>query len=467
MFDIRHALLTPARLAAELTRSIYTNPLNPLSFTQGARTIAAGAEVFERATRKFGKPDFNLGYTKIDGRRVDIAQKVLLEKPFCNLLHFRRKIKRDDPKVLIVAPMSGHYATLLRGTVKALLPHHDVYITDWTDARQVPLSAGKFDLDTYIAYVREFLSMLGPDTHLIAVCQPAVPVYAAVALMEEENDPNRPLSMTLMGGPVDARISKTQVTRLAEDRPLSWFEKNVVTDVPFYYPGGFRKVYPGFVQLSGFMSMNLDRHVGSSMQFFKHLVQGAGQDAEHHRNFYDEYLAVMDITGEFYLQTVETVFQKFSLPAGKMMWKDPFTGQSHRVNPGAITRTAILTVEGELDDISAHGQTTAAHTISVNLPADKQYHHFQEGAGHYGIFNGSRWKSQIMPRVRHFIRQMDDPSRTPIPEHDLGLIPDLAAPQYDPKVHGIEAVLARKADKAPPTEKEKEKSGFHNAEEDA
>lgn len=467
MFDLRHALLTPARLAAEMTHSIYTNPANPLSYTPGARTIAAGAEVFERATRKFGKPGWNLEYTKIDGKKVDISIDTLMEKPFCNLLHFRRKTKRDDPKVLIVAPMSGHYATLLRGTVKALLSHHDVYITDWTDARQVPLSAGRFDLDTYIAYVREFLSMLGPDTHLIAVCQPAVPVYAAVALMEEENDPNRPLSMTLMGGPVDARISKTQVTKLAEDRPLSWFEKTVVTDVPFYYPGGFRKVYPGFVQLSGFMSMNLDRHIGSSINFFKHLVQGAGHDAEHHRNFYDEYLAVMDITAEFYLQTVETVFQKFALPTGKMVWKDPFTGQSHRVNPGAITRTAILTVEGELDDISAHGQTTAAHEISVNLPANRQYHHFQEGAGHYGIFNGSRWKSQIMPRVRHFMRQFDDPKRSPIPAHDLEIVPDLAAPQYDHNVHGIEAVLARKADKAPATETEKSKSGFHNAEEDA
>lgn len=464
LYDLQHALLTPARLAAEMTRSMYANPANPLSFTKFGRTLAAGAEVFERATRKFGKPDFNLGYTKIDGKQVDIVQSVLLEKPFCNLLHFRRKIKRDDPKVLIIAPMSGHYATLLRGTVKALLPHHDVYITDWMDARQVSLSAGKFNLDSYIAYVREFLAMLGPDTHLIAVCQPAVPVYAAVALMDEDDDPNRPLSMTLMGGPIDARVSKTQVTELAESRPLSWFEKTVVTDVPCYYPGAFRKVYPGFVQLSGFMSMNLDRHVGSSVQFFKHLVQGAGQDAEHHRNFYNEYLAVMDITAEFYLQTVETVFQTYALPTGKMVWKDPITNQSRIVNPAALKRTALMTVEGELDDISAHGQTTAAHEISVNLPANLQYHHFQEGAGHYGIFNGTRWQTQIMPRVRHFIRQMD-PGRTPIPAGDFEKAPDLAAPQYDHNVHGIEAVLARMAKKSPPTENEKEKSGFHNAEE--
>lgn len=467
LFDLQHAMLTPARLLAEATRSMYANPANPLAFTKMGRTLAASAEVFERATRKFDKPEWNLDYTKIDGDKVDIIRDVLLEKPFCKLVHFRRKCKRDDPKVLVVAPMSGHYATLLRGTVKALLPHHDVYVTDWMDARQVPVSAGKFNLDTYIAYVREILTLLGPDTHLIAVCQPAVPVYAAIALMEADEDPNRPLSMTLMGGPIDARVSKTKVTQLAEEKPLSWFEQNVVADVPFYYPGAFRKVYPGFVQLSGFMSMNLDRHIGSSVKFFQHLVEGAGHDAEHHRNFYNEYLAVMDITAEFYLQTVETVFQTFSLPRGKMTWKDPFNGQVYPVKPDAIKHTALLTVEGELDDISAHGQTTAAHEISVNLPADHQYHHFQPGVGHYGIFNGTRWNNEIMPRVRHFIRQFD-PGRTPIPASDLEAIPDLAAPQYDHDIHGIEAVLARKAqDTSPPKPEDKEKSGFHNAEENA
>lgn len=464
LYDLQHALLTPARLAAELTRTVYANPMNPLSFTPLGRTVAAGAEVFERATRKFGKPDFGLDQTAIDGRTITTSEETVYERPFCRLLHFRRHIKRDDPKVLIVAPMSGHYATLLRGTVEALLPHHDVYITDWIDARQVPLAEGKFDLDDYIAYVREFLTMLGPDVHLIAVCQPAVPVYAAAALMDADDDPNKPLSITLMGGPIDTRVSKTQVTQLAEDRPLSWFEKTVCTDVPMYYPGAYRKVYPGFVQLSGFMSMNLDRHVGSTVKFFGHLVQGAGNDAEMHRKFYNEYLAVMDITQEFYLQTVETVFQKQLLPKGQMKWKDPFTGTVHPVDPKALRRVAMLTIEGELDDISAHGQTTAAHEISTNLPADKQYHHFQENVGHYGIFNGSKWRSQIMPRIRHFIRQQD-PGHDPIPARDLEKIPDLAPAQYDHDVHGIEAVLARKAKKGPLTEEQKSRNGFHNAEE--
>lgn len=464
-FDLQHALLTPARLAAEATRSLYANPLNPLSFTQFGRTLAAGAEVFERATRKFGKPAFELPTTIIDGQVVEVAEQIIFEKPFCNLIQFRRKVERNDPKVLIVAPMSGHYATLLRGTVAALLPHHDVYITDWLDARQVPLSAGDFNLDSYIAYVREFLGILGPDTHLIAVCQPAVPVFAAVALMESDDDPNRPLSMTLMGGPIDPRVSKTAVTELAEQRPLSWFEHAVCSVVPFYYPGAHRKVYPGFVQLSGFMSMNLDRHVGSHMKFYSHLVQGDGESAESHRKFYDEYLAVMDITAEFYLQTVETVFQTHALPRGKMKWKDPFTGKSHTVNPKAITRTALLTVEGELDDISAHGQTTAANVLCMNLPAKKQYHWFQENVGHYGIFNGTRWKTQIMPRIRHFIREMD-PGRSPIPEADLALIPDLKPERWDHDKHSIEAVRRRLKIRVSPPNKS-EKSGFHNAEENA
>lgn len=467
LYDLQHALLTPARIAAELTRSVYASPSNPLAYTRLGRTIAAGAEVFERATRKFGEPDFGLTHTLIGGKTIDITEQVVLQKPFCNLLHFRRDIKRNDPQVLIVAPMSGHFATLLRGTVEALLPHHNVYITDWIDARQVPKAEGKFDLDDYIAYIREFLTMLGPDTHIIAVCQPAVPVYAAVALMEADNDPNTPLTMTLMGGPIDARVSKTAVTELAEQRPLSWFERTVVADVPFYYPGAFRRVYPGFVQLSGFMSMNLDRHVGSTVKFFNHLVLGDGESAESHRKFYNEYLAVMDITAEFYLQTVKTVFQDFALPRGTMVWRDPLTGMDIPVKPGAIKHTALLTVEGELDDISAHGQTTAAHTISTGLAAEKQFHLFQENVGHYGIFNGSRWRNQIMPRVRHFMRAHDS-RRDPIPDSDQKLIPDIAPEQFNPAVHSIEAVRkrakssgSRRADAAP----HNNKSGFHNAEE--
>lgn len=452
-------MLTPARIMAEITRTVYANPSNPIAFTKVGRTIAAGAEVFERATRKFGEPDFGLTETIIGGKKVDVIEQVVLAKPFCNLLHFQRQTKRNDPQVLIVAPMSGHFATLLRGTVEALLPHHDVYITDWVDARQVPLKDGKFDLDTYIAYVREFLTMLGPDTHVIAVCQPAVPVYAAIALMEANEDPNCPRSMTLMGGPIDARVSKTAVTELAEHRPLNWFEQVVVTTVPHYYPGAHRRVYPGFIQLSGFMSMNLDRHVGSAVKFFGHLVKGDGDSAEAHRKFYNEYMAVMDITAEFYLQTVKTVFQDFALPRGRMVWKDPATGMTHEVRPEAITHTALLTVEGEMDDISAHGQTTAAHTISTGLPAEKQFHLFQENVGHYGIFNGSRWRGQIMPRVRHFIR-MHDRKRDPIPEADLMLIPDAQPIQFNPSVHSIDAVRQRN-NKNQKKSKANEKAGFH------
>ncbi len=470
LYDLQHALLTPARLVAEMTRSAYANPANPMAFTKLGRSIAAGAEVFERATRKFGEPDFGLTETTIDGEKIAVTEKVLIKKPFCNLAHFQRKIKRDDPTVLVVAPMSGHFATLLRGTIQALLPHHNVYVTDWIDARQVPLSEGRFDLDNYIAYLRDFMSLLGPDTHLIAVCQPAVPVYAAVALMNADKDPNTPLSMTLMGGPIDPRVSKTAVTELAEDRDISWFEQTVVTDVPFYYPGAHRRVYPGFIQLGGFMSMNLDRHVGSTIKFFGHLVQGDGLSAESHRKFYNEYLAVMDITAEFYLQTVETVFQKHALPKGEMVWKDPLTGLSHTVDPKAIQHTALLTVEGELDDISAHGQTTAAHEISTSLPAEKQFHHFQENVGHYGIFNGSTWRSQIMPRIRHFIRDQDQ-GRTAVPAADLKKIPDLKPEQYDRKRHGIDAVNARKEkssaknDESTARKNTGDKSGFHNAEE--
>lgn len=465
LYDLQHALMTPARLMAEMTRSAYANPANPMAFTKLGRSIAAGAEVFERATRKFGEPDFGLTETTIDGKTVEVTEKIVATKPFCHLVNFQRDTKRKDPTVLIVAPMSGHFATLLRGTAEALLPHHNVYITDWIDARQVPKADGKFDLDDYIAYLREFLTFLGPNTHVIAVCQPAVPVYAAIALMEADNDPNTPLSMTLMGGPIDPRVSKTAVTELAEERDISWFDQTVVTNVPFYYPGAHRRVYPGFVQLGGFMSMNLDRHVGSAIKFFGHLVQGDGLSAEGHRKFYNEYLAVMDITGEFYLQTVETVFQKHALPKGEMVWKDPFTDLSYTVKPEAIKRTALLTVEGELDDISAHGQTTAAHVISKNLPAEKQFHHFQEGVGHYGIFNGSTWRTQIMPRLRHFIRA-HNPECSPIPAADLAKTPDLAPARYDAKLHSVEAVLARKkTQKKAPSEDDSSKSGFHNNEE--
>lgn len=413
-YDAWHTAIAPARFTAEATKNILQNPLSPLAYMPAARTIAAGAELFERTTRKFGKPEFDLHETLINKKKIKVTEEVILEKPFCTLTHFKRHTKRNDPKVLIVAPMSGHFATLLRGTVEALLPHHEVYITEWIDARLVPLSDGRFNLDDYVAYIIEFLKSIGSNTHLMAVCQPAVPAFMAISLMNMMNDKLAPASMTLMGGPIDPRVSKTGVTELAEQKPLSWFEQTVVTNVPFYYPGSGRRVYPGFLQLSGFMSMNLDRHVGSHLKFFQHLIQGDGEDAEKHRQFYDEYLAVMDLTAEFYLQTVEMVFQKHLLPQGKMKWKDPKDDKLYDIDPGKITKTALMTIEGELDDISATGQTTAAHGLCKNLPATMHYHHTQEQVGHYGIFNGRRWREEIMPRLANFIRTVDKTKYTPL-----------------------------------------------------
>ena len=454
LYDLQHAALTPLRIASEMTRAMVSNPFNPVHLSPFAKNIAASTELFERVTRRFGKPAFGLHTTEIDGKSVSVTEEIVAVKPFCHLLHFKRAVDRNDPVVLIVAPISGHYATLLRGTVEALLPHHDVYITDWVDARQVPLAEGRFNLDDYINYVRQFCTFLGPKTHLIAVCQPAVPVLAAASLMATDNDPNQPLSMTLMGGPIDTRVSKTAVTELAETRPLSWFQNTVITNVPWYYPGAFRNVYPGFIQLGGFMSMNLDRHIDSHLDFYKHLVKGDGEPAEAHRKFYDEYLAVMDLPAEFYLQTVEAVFQKQLLPRGLMKWRDPETEILHDVRPQDIRHTALLTIEGELDDISAHGQTTAAHDLCKGLSASKQYHHFQLSVGHYGIFNGSRWRTQIMPRVRSFMRSLSKYDK--VPAADLAETSDKMPPRYVRDEHGLPFVERRAAEKAA---KEKKANG--------
>ena len=439
LYELQHALLTPARLSAEIVKTANQHPWNPLSYTQLGRTMAANAELFERVTKKFGKPAFCLPTTIINGKEVRVEEEIVVEKPFCDLLHFKRATRRKDPKVLIAAPMSGHFSTLLRGTVEALLPHHDIYITDWADAKMVPKSDGRFDLDTYIGYLREFMSLLGPDTHIIAVCQPAVPVFAAVSLMATDNDPNQPLSMTLMGGPIDTRVSKTEVTELAEKRPLEWFRDNVVYNVPPMYPGADRAVYPGFIQLGGFMSMNLDRHIHSHFKFYQHLVQGDGDSAAAHRAFYNEYLSVMDIDAAFYLQTVQTVFQNHDLPRGEMVWHDSLSKDPMAVRPQDMTHTALLTIEGENDDISALGQTIAAQDLASGLPDTKKYNHFQLDVGHYGIFNGRRWREQIMPRIRHFIRQFDKDA-DPIPDSDLNAVPDLKPEKWDKSKHGLSAL---------------------------
>ena len=410
LYEMNHAVMAPFRAAADAMRFFYANPLNPFSQTTMARTVAAGLEVFERVTRRYGKPVFGHAETTIDGKPVAVTEEVVWAKSFCNLLHFKRHVAGDrgqDQKILVVAPMSGHYATLLRGTVEALLPHADVYITDWIDARMVPLSEGRFDLDDYIDYIIEMLHVIGPGTHVIGVCQPSVPVLAAVAVMESQQDSMIPASMTLMGGPIDTRINPTAVNDLAQQKPLEWFRENVIMNVPWPQPGFMRRVYPGFLQLSGFMSMNLDRHLVAHKEFYEHLVKNDGESAEKHRDFYDEYLAVMDLTEEFYLQTVDTVFIKHSLPKGEMM---------HRripVDTSAIRNVALLTIEGENDDISGLGQTQAAQTICANIPEDMRQHYMQPDVGHYGVFNGSRFRREIAPRIVAFTQKhARTPSRT-------------------------------------------------------
>ncbi|WP_274423520.1 polyhydroxyalkanoate depolymerase [Chelativorans sp. YIM 93263] len=399
-FEWQHAALQPARAYADAVRQFYASPDNPAADTAWGRTIAATAEFFERTTRRYDKPTFGITRTEVNGKSVAVRENVVWEKPFCRLLHFEKESLAGtgrEPKLLIVAPLSGHYATLLRGTVEAMLPYGDVYITDWADARMVPLAQGRFDLDDHIDYVVEMLGALGPGAHVMAVCQPSVPVLAAAALMEARGDKNRPASMILMGGPVDTRRNPTAVNRLAEERGIDWFRDNVIMSVPWPNPGSMRAVYPGFLQLSGFMAMNLDRHVTAHRDFFLHLVRDDGDSAEKHREFYDEYLAVMDLTAEFYLQTVETVFIRHALPKGEMIHR------GEPVDPAAVRSVALLTIEGENDDVSGVGQTRAAHDLCVNLPDDLREHHLQPAVGHYGVFNGSRFRAEIAPRIASFI----------------------------------------------------------------
>ncbi|QQS14787.1 MAG: polyhydroxyalkanoate depolymerase [Rhodospirillales bacterium] len=405
LYSLYHAnrqLSQPVRWAADLAGEIYGSPTNPLSTTWFGKTMAASAEIVSRLTRYYGKPEFDLPTTKVDGREVAVNEEILVRKAFCNLVRFRRDLgglpPRNDPKVLVVAPMSGHYATLLRGTVEALLPEHDVHITDWLDARDVPLVDGNFDLNTYVDYVADFLRYLGPDVHVIAVCQPSVPVMGAASLMAAADDPMQAKSITLMGGPIDTRLSPTVPNDLAMRNSMMWFRQTVISSVPFGFPGAMRRVYPGFMQLTSFISMNLDRHINAHMRQFDHLVRGDGDSAESHRDFYDEYLAVMDLTAEFYLDTIQVVFKEHHLPRG--LW----VSGGRQIDPSAIRKPALMTVEGELDDISGVGQTKAAHALTPNIPAGRRVHYEQKGVGHYGIFNGRRWREQIMPRVRDFIR---------------------------------------------------------------
>lgn len=430
-YELAHALLSPVRLGVQTLHHTLDWPFNPWRQTYFGKNMIAACEVFENITRRYGKPEFGLNSTRISGLEVPVEEEVALSKPFCNLIRFRRDEsvagRRDDPKVLIVAPMSGHYATLLRGTVAAMLPEHEVYITDWTDARDVPVSAGRFDFDDFIDYVIDFIRYIGSNTHVIAVCQPAVPVLAAAAVMASRDEDCQPSSVILMGGPIDTRRNPTKVNELAESRSLNWFETNVISAVPFPNAGFMRPVYPGFMQLTGFMTMNLERHMNAHVDLFNNLVAGDCDSVDQHQKFYDEYLSVMDLTAEFYLQTIETVFQKYLLPDRKLYHRGEY------VDCSAIKRTALMTVEGEKDDICGLGQTEAAHDLCTNIPMDEKVHYVQLGVGHYGVFNGTRWRTEIQPRIREFIRAVQFKRRTrttgsnmPQPYRALTPEPDVA-----------------------------------------
>lgn len=401
-YEIQRNLLASASAMATASSEFLQNPANPFAYFGGGPLLAHALDVFAHAAAPRGKPAFNLPTTTIDGAEVVVNETVEARKTFGQLRHFVREGREGDPKLLIVAPMSGHFATLLRGTVARLLPNHDIWITDWADARDVPLADGDFDLDDYVDYLIGWLEHIGPGAHMLAVCQPSVPCLAAACLMSAEKHPCRPRTLTMMGGPIDTRKGPTAVNDLAQERPLSWFRQNVVVTVPFSYPGAGRRVYPGFLQLAGFMSMNLGNHLMSHWQMFKHLVQGDDDSAEATKRFYEEYRSVCDMTAEFYLQTVQEVFKKHSLPKGEFMHRGT------RVDPGAITDIALLAVEGEHDDISGIGQTKAALDITSNLPEPMKQYYLAKDVGHYGIFNGSKWRGRIAPVVENWILSHND-----------------------------------------------------------
>jgi poly(3-hydroxybutyrate) depolymerase len=404
-YEVQRSLLAGASKLAGLGAGWLNNPANPWGYSSMGPLVAASLEVFANAAAPRGKPEFGITETKVGRKTVAVDEDIVLRKPFGQLKYFRKVDAESGRPLLIVAPMSGHYATLLRGTVERLLPSFDVYITDWRDAKLVPLSDGSFDLDDYIDYLIEFLELIGKNTgerpHMLAVCQPAVPAFAATALMNEDRNPHRPKTLTMMGGPIDTRKAPTAVNTLATQRPFAWFEQNVIATVPMIYPGAGRKVYPGFLQLAGFMTMNLGSHLISHWEMFKHLVVGDDESAATTQKFYDEYRSVCDMTAEFYLQTVDVVFQQHLLPKGEM---------EHRgrlVRPDAIRDTALLAIEGERDDISGIGQTKAALDITTKLPKAKKEYFLAPDVGHYGIFNGRKWREKIAPVVEKFVKAND------------------------------------------------------------
>ncbi len=398
-YEMQKSWMSGASLMANMGAEWLQNPANPLGKTGFGPMIASGLDVFAHASQPRGKPGFGFEETVVDGKTVTVFEEIVLRKPFGQLKRFRKEGIEGQPKLLIVAPMSGHYATLLRGTAERLIGQYDVHITDWRDAKMVPVSAGRFDLDDYIDYVIAFLEEIGPGAHVLAVCQPSVPVYAAVCLMNADKNPCRPATLTMMGGPIDTREAPTAVNTVATQRPKAWFEQNVIATVPYFYPGAGRKVYPGFLQLTGFMAMNLGNHMMSHYKMFNHLVAGDGDSADSTKAFYEEYRSVCDMTEEFYLQTIQDVFQQHKLPKGEL------THRGRKVDPGAITDTAILAIEGERDDISGVGQTKAALSIATSLPDAKKKYFLAEQVGHYGIFNGRRWRDEIAPVLEQWIAE--------------------------------------------------------------
>ncbi len=402
-YEFTQTAIAPWRQAARYGRTLLNDPRNPWQASPPHKAASAMLEIFESATRQYGKPAFGYDTVQVRGAQAKVVEEVVAHKPFCDLIRFRRigegVEESQDPKILLVAPMSGHYATLLRGTVETLMTEHDVYITDWLDARDVPLAAGRFDLDDYVDYLREFLGVIGPNVTLMGVCQPGVPSMIAASLMSEDKNPNRPAALVMMGSPIDTRVSPTEPNRLASSKPLSWFKKNVVSWVPWPRAGFMRPVYPGFLQLSSFLAMNPERHSTAYRKQFDNLIRGDGESAAAHNAFYDEYLAVMDLTGEFYLQTIDEVFQRHLLPKGDMKHR------GRPVRPEKITDVAFMTIEGGKDDITGAGQTHAALDLCKNLPADLKLAYTHPDVGHYGQFNGGRWRRDIYPKVAAFIRE--------------------------------------------------------------
>jgi poly(3-hydroxybutyrate) depolymerase len=409
LYESNRAWLSPFSEFASAASKLYSNPLSAMAQIPQAHRVAAGFDLVHRLTKEYEKPQFEINAVKMGDAEVVIQEQVIKTKPFCRLLRFKRftdnaallSKMRDQPSVLVVAPLSGHHSTLLRDTVRTLLQDHKVYITDWTDARMVPIEEGPFHLDDYVNYVQEFIRDVGPEVHVISVCQPTVPVLAAVSLMASRGE-QTPLTMTMMGGPIDARKSPTSVNNLAMNKSFEWFENNVIYRVPTNYPGATRRVYPGFLQHTGFVAMNPDRHATSHYDYFLDLVRGDDDSAESHRQFYDEYNAVLDMPAEYYLDTIKTVFQDFALVNGTWMVRN-LKGKEELVRPQDIKTTALLTVEGELDDISGAGQTKAAHDLCTGIPKSKQKHYDVIGAGHYGIFSGRRWRELAYPEIRSFI----------------------------------------------------------------